>query len=333
MRVFEQLLDLGANGVFAVTSASGCYGAIPGESHGRARLLRGGESFDRLEACTRSIPLEAQRAHMAQLRSALAHAVAGVQSQLDWCQARISERFREMPSQVVVLDDRHVLIRFSAIKPYAFRVVDVVEGKVCWDIEADALRRSGGIAEEKSFHRLFDEPLIREGGGGKAVIQLGSRIVVYQWDGAGLRLLPWTLQQQGYVNYHLTRDHVLRETDVDRSDCQLLDPATGSPMGSIAPRSSSKYGPHPATSAGSNRVAFSHRGGTIDIIDGIGSAGYSIRPFPRAGRNDDLGPVFSTRAAIWASANGPPSAWSTWSAASWPKSARRNRTCPTTPSR
>jgi hypothetical protein len=292
MRVFEQLLDLGANGVFAITSASGCYGAIPGESQGRARLLRGGEALDRLEACTRPHPVEAQRAHMAQLRSELAHAVAGVQRQLGWCQARISERFREMPSQVVVLDDRHVLIRFSAIKPYSFRVVDVVQGRVSWDMEADALRESGGIAEERSSHRLFDEPLIREGGGGKAVIQLGSRIVVYQWDGARLQVLPWTLQQQGYVEYRLTMDHVLHQADINRGDCLLLDPATGSALGSVAPRSSSRSFAHPVTSTGSNRVAFSHRGGTIDIIDG-GNAGCSIRPFPRAGRNEDFNPVIS----------------------------------------
>jgi uncharacterized protein YwqG len=292
MRVFEQLLDLGANGVFAITSAGGYYGAIPGESHGRARLLRGTETLDRLEACTRAVPVETQRAQMAGLRGYLAGAVEGVQRQLAWAEARISERFREMPSQVVVLDDHHVLIRFSAIAPYAFRVVDVVEGRVCWEMHAEALRKAGGIPEDAHLRRLnLDEPLIREGGGGKAVMQIGARLVVYEWDGSQLGLLEWTARHDGYASYHVTADHVLREADHDRHDCLVLDRTTGETVGTLAPRTRSKYGGNPMTSAGSNRIGYSHRGGTIDIIDGADAR--SIRPYPRAGRNEDLGGVLS----------------------------------------
>jgi uncharacterized protein YwqG len=289
-RVARNLFDFGDAGIAVVSTSSSSYGSAPAVPYGLAELRVGDASVDLSEVCTRAVDVPAQQEALAGLRKRLRHAVAGVHEQLDWAEAHLGEGFRELPSHAKSLGAGRVLLGFTgAIRPWAWRVVDVVRRRTLWEGPLDAgsmaARVLSAIADRLPV--AFDAQLPLASGLGFAEIQAGMGRAIHLFDGERLVAARWPLKAHEYSDKTGLASGLLSQPDAEKNDFVLLDPRTGRVLHSLATPSRSKY-PHASTSPGCDRIAFSHKGGIVDIVDGFGAAHFSIRPFAQAARGDEL---------------------------------------------
>lgn len=295
MRIHERLFDLGEGGVLGLTTHSGSYGPMAAEKFGRARLWSAGKFIDRLEVCTRPVERDALEQSIGRLKSRLAGAVPSVHKQLAWAESHFSATFREMPAQAAHMGDGVMLLGFaSCIPPHVWRVVDVVQGRILWEGTSDSLKAAAKAKPSPIASVLgYETGLISAAGRNCAVLLLGMDQKCFVWDGQQLFAPEWKGRRNGFPDYTGCRAGLLSQPDRDRNEYSLIDPQTGAVLKSFSAPTASKDWSPPATSAGNDRVAIAHKGGTVDVVDGFGEASISIRPYPRTARSDSVAVHFS----------------------------------------
>lgn len=192
----------------------------------------------------------------------------------------------------------------GAIKPRLWRLVDVAKRRIVWESDpdmADAVSRR--VATKIAVPFLADTQLPLASGADFVEIQLGMSRVIFVLDGERLAPAEWSLRHQNYADNSGTRSGILSQPDSDRNVYSLIDPRTGESLKSFTAPTRAKGGSRAATSPCSDRIAISHRGGTVDIVDRFGDAHFAIRPFPQVARTDDIG-VRLSRDAQWLGADG-----------------------------
>jgi len=292
MRVFQHLFDYGDTGIVAISTGSTSYGFVPAADYGTAELWRSGERIDLSDLCTRDVTLDAQRDALARLRAKLQRAMEHVHRQLDWTQAHLSDGFRELPAYAMQMGGDMLFIGFvGAIEPESWRLIDVAQQRILWESEPDwvasAVRAANGEwarrddALEKSL-----QPLAAGAGFVKILSRMARPIFVL--EGERLVAAQWSLRERGFPDVFGVRSGMLSQPDREKNEYVLVDPRTGESSRPFpAPTRSNHWSP-PATTPGSDRIAISHKGGTVDIVDGFGDSHFSIRPFPEAGRNEQI---------------------------------------------
>ncbi len=306
MRVFQNLFDYGDTGIVAMSTCNSSYGTVPAAEFGQAVLWKDGKSTNLFDLCTRPVPLAAQKDAIAALRGKLARAVETVHKKLDWMEARLSEDFRELPAHARQLGDNLLLMGFvGAIKPGSWRLVDVAQGRVVWEGDSSLVEDATSAANAKWGHLpfLMESQLPLASGADFVEIQFGMTRVIFVLDGERLVPAEWSLKHQNYADNHGLRSGMLSQIDGQQNAYALIDPRTGKTMKTFPAPSRSKNGSRPATTPGSDRIAVSHNGGTVDIVDGLGDTHFSIRPFPQLARTEQLG-VRLSNDGEWLGADG-----------------------------
>lgn len=306
MRVSQNLFDYGEAGVVALSTSCSAYGPVPAAGFGQAVLWKPRASADLFDLCTRPVGLDAQKEAMTTLRGRLAGAVTSVRKQFDWAEARLTDSFREMPSHAKQLGGHLLLLGFvGAIKPRIWRLVDVVSRRVVWESDQDlaevASRSATTKLEPVSF--LADSQIPLASGADFVEIQLGMSRVIFVLDGNQLVPADWSLRQQNYADNTGMRSGILSQPDSDQNVYVLIDPRTGASLKSISSPTRSKGLSRPVTTPCSDRIAISHAGGTVDVVDGLGEAHFSIRPFPQVARTEQIN-VRLSHGANWLGADG-----------------------------
>lgn len=291
MRVQQNLFDFGDAGILALSTCSSVYATVPATPFGSAQLWRDGAHLDLLELCTRPVSLSAQQAAVAALRARLAGAVASVQAQIDWLEAQRSQGFRELPTHARQLGGDRLLLGFvGVIEPGFWRLVDVARRSVLWESDPEdfeaAFRRGG--AKWKGLAAGFELQLPLAAGADFVEIQRGMARPVFVLQDERLVLADWSVTHPQFADHAGLRSGMLRPSDTDPNAFALVDPRTGQVLRTIVAPTRSRGGSRAAATPGCNRIALAHEGGTVDIIDGLGATAFSIRPFPRLGRNERL---------------------------------------------
>jgi uncharacterized protein YwqG len=290
MRVARNLFDFGDAGIVVVSTSTASYGAPPAVPYGLAERWTRGTRTDLSGPCTRAVDDPAQKQAMAALRSRLKGAVARVHEQLDWAESHLGGDFRELPSYAKSLGSNRLLLGFTgAIRPWCWRVVDVVQARVVWEGPLDggsmANRVLGALIDKLPF--AMDAQLALASGNGFVEIQAGMSRAIHVLDGDRLVAATWPLKAHEFADKTGLASGLLSKPDADRNAFVVLDPHTGKVLAHVSAPTRSKY-PQASASPGSDRIAFAHKGGTVDIVDGFGASHFPIRPFPQAGRNDDV---------------------------------------------
>jgi uncharacterized protein YwqG len=290
MRVFWNLFDYGDTGVLGLSSASSAYGSVPAAGFGGAVLWKDGASTDLLELCTRPVDLAAQREAIARLRRLLAAAIERVHKQLDWAEARHSESFRELPSYAMQMGGSLLLLGFvGAISPPAWRLVDLRQQRMLWESDSTMPAIASRNPLAKLVRSRFpDSQLPRASGVDYAEIQIGMTRALFVLDNEELALAEWSLDDSIHGDNYGLRSGMLSQPDRKQNVYSLVDVRSGKVSKFFPAPTHSKSWSRPATTPGSDRIAISHKGGTVDIVDGFGEAHFSIRPFPQYSRTEDL---------------------------------------------
>lgn len=291
MRVFQNLFDYGETGIVLVSTSSSFYGPVPAADFGQAVLCKDGTSTDLFDLCTRPVEVDAQKEAMAALRSRLKDAVENAHNQLDWTEARLSQDFRELPSYARQMGGSLLLMGFvGAIKPRSWRLIDVAQRRVVWESDSEmtkiAARSATGKYEHVSF--LMDSQLPLASGADFVEIQLGMSRVIFVLDGERLIPAEWYLQQDNYADKAGTKSYLVARVDFEQNVYSVIDTRTGTSLKTFSAPSSSKKTSNFFATPGNDRIAISHRGGTVDIVDGFGDSHFSIRPFPQVPRTEEL---------------------------------------------
>ena len=292
MRVFQNLFDYGETGIVALTTSNSFYGPVPAADFGQAVLWKDGKSVDLFDLCTRPVEMEAQREAMAALRGRLMRAAERVRNRLDWAEAHLSEHYRELPSYAKQMGGDFLLLFFvGAITPRVWRLVDVAQRQVVWESDSDTTRSTCGIAGTKpgQVSLLSDSQLPLASGADFSEVQLGMNRVVFVLDGESLVPAEWSLKKlDDYTDKAGTRSCLIARVDYEQNVYAVVDARTGKSSKTFPAPSHSKKLSSFCTTPGSDRVAISHRGGTVDIVDGFGERHFSIRPFSQIPRTEDL---------------------------------------------
>jgi uncharacterized protein YwqG len=290
MRVFQHLFDYGDTGIVALSTGSTSYGFVPAADYGTAELWRSGKRIDLFDLCTREVALNAQRDALARLRAKLQRAMGHVHRQLDWTQAHLSEEFRELPAYAMQMGGDMLFIGFvGAIEPESWRLIDVAQQRILWDSEPDWLASATRAVNGEWARRgvaLENPPQPMAAGAGFVKILSGMATPIFVLEGERLVAAQWSLRGRSFPEDFGVRSGMLSQPDREKNSYVLVDPRTGESSRSFPAPTRSKHWSPPATTPGSDRVAISHKGGTVDIVDGFGDSHFSIRPFPEAGRNE-----------------------------------------------
>ncbi|RUL75970.1 YwqG family protein [Dyella choica] len=292
MRVFQNLFDYGEKGIVALTTSNSIYGPVPAADYGQAMLWKEGKSVDLFELCTRPVEMAAQREAMAALRSRLMRAAERVHKQLDWAEAHMSERYRELPSYARQMGGDLLLLFFvGAITPRIWRLIDVAQRRVVWESDSDEIRSACGIAGTKpgQVSMLSDVQLPLASGADHLVVQLGMTRVVFVLDGESLVPAEWSVKKRDdYTDKAGSKSSLIARIDYAQNVFAALDARTGKTSKSFPAPSRSKKPSNFYSAPESGRIAISHRGGTVDIVDGFGDSHFTIRPFSQVPRTEAL---------------------------------------------
>jgi uncharacterized protein YwqG len=289
MRVAENLFDYGPLGIVAVSTCDSSYGAVPVHPYGHAFLWRDEVHYDLVEHCTRPITLDAQRAAYAESRSRIAHAVAEVHQQLDWCESHASESFREMPTHAVQLGSGLLLVSFVGMfEPWAWRLIDVAQQRTMWEIDGGTVRTMVGLPRVPSLlgSSLGTCQFPISSGLDFVEIRCDLKAGLFMVDVDGMHVAEWSLDKRKGGDRFGMREGMLTQEKRSEASFALVDPRTGTVLRSFTAPNRSKIWPKPTTSLGSDRVAVAHADGTVDIIDNYGAQHFAIRPLPRQDRSN-----------------------------------------------
>lgn len=206
-------------------------------------------------------------------------------------EAGLSEDFRELPAHARQMGDNLLLMGFvGAFKSGAWRLVDVAQGRVVWENDSNFVEDASSAVNAKWGHLPFltESQLPLASGADFVEIQFGMSRVIFVLDGERLVPTEWSLKHQNYADNHGLRSGMLSQTDRQQNAYALIDPRTGKSIKLFPAPTRSKNWSRPASTPGSDRIAISHQGGTVDIVDGLGDAHFSIRPFPQLARTEQL---------------------------------------------
>jgi uncharacterized protein YwqG len=306
MRVLQNVFDYGDTGIVALSTSMQTYGPVPAIAFGKALLWKHGASTDLFDLCTRPVKLDAQQDAIATLRSRFVGAAASVHKQIDWAATQLAEDYRELPAHARQMGGSLLLIGFvAAIQPRCWRLIDVSQGRMVWESDADmaeqVLRRTTTKSPLPAF--LSDSQIPVSSGPDFVEIQIGMSRVIFVLEGGHLVLAEWSAKAQKYADNHGVRSGMLSHPDRDENRFVLIDPRTGRALKSFAAPTPSKGISHFATSHGTDRIAVSHTGGTVDIVDDFDGSHFSIRPIPQVGRTEDVS-VHLSYGAEWLGADG-----------------------------
>lgn len=292
MRVFQNLFDYGETGIVALSTSNSFYGPVPAGDFGQAMLWKDGKSVDLFDLCTRPVEVGAQREAMAALRSRLKHAVESVRKRLDWAEEHLSEHYRELPSYAKQMGGDLLMLFFvGAITPRVWRLVDVARRRVVWESDSDTTRSACGIAGTKlgQVSLLSDSQLPLASGADFLEVQLGMTRVVFVLDGESLAPAEWSLKKRDdFTDKAGTKSCLVARVDYEQNVYAVIDAHTGKPSKTFPAPSRSKRPSNFFATPGSDCIAISHRGGTVDIVDGFGDRHFSIRPFSQVPRTEEL---------------------------------------------
>jgi len=291
MRVFQNLFDYGETGLVGLSTSNSFYGPVPAADYGQAVLWKDGQSIDLFDLCTRPVEAGAQREAMAALRARLARAVQHVHQQLDWAEAHFSADYRELPCYAKQLGGDLLLLFFvGSIEPRRWRLVDVGRMQVVWESDSEKARSDCGIAGTKpnAVSVLSDSQLPLASGADFVEVQLGMQRVVFVWDGKALVPAEWSLKQRDFTDKAGTKSRLVARVDYEQNVFAVIDPRTGESSKTFAAPGRSKRLSPLFSSPGSDRIAISHKGGAVDMVDGFGDSHVTIRPFSQFPRTEDL---------------------------------------------
>ena len=306
MRVFQNLFDYGGTGIVALSTSNSSYGPVPAADYGQALLWKDSVRVDLFDLCTRPVEMEALREAMATLRGRLMRAVGRVHEQLDWAEARLSENFSELPCHAMQMGGNLLLLGFAgAIKPRTWRLIDVARQRVVRESDASMAGcvSRGVAANMERVPFLMDSQVPLASGADFVEMQIGMSRVVFVLDGERLVPAEWSLERQDYADNCGMRSGMLSQPDRNRNFYVLVDPHTGKELKSFPAPTRSKNWSRPVTTPSSDRVALAHKGGTVDIVDDLGEAHFSLRPFPQVARTEAIS-VRLSHDAHWLSADG-----------------------------
>lgn len=287
MRIIQELFDLGPAGVLSLTTALGHRPPYPAHTLGRARLFLGGGEQDRLECCTRPVAVDELERVVANERESMSHAVDSVRGYIEWVATQIASGFREAPTQAFAIGEGRMLLGFTGlVQPRVFRLVDIAAGKVVWEASVEDISKAFGLETGAQAGFGTDHQLVNTGGGKHAVLWLAFQTLIVDCGARELKPMGWT--PKGLVDYWATKGHLL-SMPTQENEYRVVRAEDGVKVARFAAPSPGKGYTRPVTSPGTERVALPHDGGTVDIVDRFGENHFSIRPFPRTGRNESVG--------------------------------------------
>lgn len=287
----ERLVDLGAQGMLALTVEAGVPVPLPAHRHAHARWHdAAGAVHDRLAACTRAPGAAALQAAVQQQRARLGGAVPSVRGRIDWVAAQVDETYREAPTAVAPLAGAQVLLMFcGVVAPRCLRVVDLACGRVLGEETVEALCDRLGVQPLFPGHAI--DPVLFAAGGGRVALWLGPGLRVLQAVDGRLQATALALPRNT-DRLALTPTPCFLKT-WDSAELQVSTFDGSAPMAVVTSPHARKGFTDVQGATHADRAVLAHPGGTVEAFDAEGRSLGAWRPFPSMGRQEQLGAQLS----------------------------------------
>ncbi|MFZ6875918.1 DUF1963 domain-containing protein [Undibacterium sp. Di27W] len=288
LHITEMLVDLGPQGLFALTLGDAFYFPLPSQLYGYARWHQeGGAVHDRFALCMRHLPRATLLETLAAQRARLASAVPSVQGRVDWCAGQISDDYLESPSAAASMGQGVVILLFAGVAGQAlFRIVDIPANRIISEETAASLCQRLKIKIPAYAQGLLAQAQLIASGSGYAFLLLGLQSKLLKLD-HGKLTLSGIAHSDNIAQAVFSADFFFHD-DNSSTICELVPLHADKPAHRYPPKYDKKAYRAFAAAAGMNRFAIGHQGGTVELIDGHGMFIDALRPNPRAPTDDQM---------------------------------------------
>lgn len=292
MHYSEKLIELGQNGVLALTLGDAFYVPLPAQQFGYAewRCLDG-TVHDRMAVCTRVMSPEDIKALVTRQREKYVRAVASVRGRLDWVADQIADPYLEAPSHAYKLTNQLVLLLFTGLhQPHLLRIVNVERGTIVSEETANSLRARFNI-DLPSYITDIAQPTVYADNAGVLLAMLGEQCCLLHAVDGQVELLRKLKFDDGH-QLQLSRQYRLRYEE--RTGCVEIDGLSDDHRVAVyQPSIRKKNAPQLTVAESGERFVLSHSGGTLEVVDLATLTPLLMRPIARASSKDELAVQFS----------------------------------------
>jgi len=285
MLLRDSIFDLGTDGIFTLSLDVSChtYGPIlPSENHYANWYPAVGVLLDRREICQRKVDGQELREAMKNLATRLSGAVGSVAGRIEWTTGLIAEKNYVHPVAAgYVGAGRFILLFRGCGLPTLLRLVDVVQGEVLHEesyteIQLEVMAGESYFGTDSRLDVTCKNYFILCVGGKSHLFCCDENrpelIISF-----GLRAIEDCAMGDGYL---LAGSRRSQKLDLFRLDDFTVIRSHESPF--------SGWTVYYAGCSRPGLFALSHSGGTVELLDIFGGVSNAYRPFPKAGKKEQL---------------------------------------------